>query len=51
MIKGFSEDEIKDIMNNREPYGLAFSSINLQSWDADTEVLLIMALRSQYLSK
>jgi hypothetical protein len=47
MLQQVPEQEINDIMANKSPYDLAFSGINLSTWDPDKEVFLIMAIRDQ----
>lgn len=51
MIKWVKEKEIKEIMNNKPPYELAFSGIHLPSWDPDKEVLMLLAIRNQFTQK
>jgi hypothetical protein len=43
-----NEEEINDILINKAPYDLAFSGINLKSWDPDKEVFMLLAIREQY---
>jgi hypothetical protein len=51
LMKGVSEAEIEDILDNKSPYELAFSGIRLPSWDPGKEVLMLMAIRQQTLSQ
>jgi hypothetical protein len=44
-------DEIKAIIEKKEPYELAFSGINLPTWDADKEVFMVLAIRDQFVTK
>jgi hypothetical protein len=48
--KNVTHQENDDIMNNKDPYQLAFSGVHLASWDTDKEVFLIMAIRDQYIN-
>jgi hypothetical protein len=48
LMRDIPETEVENIMQNNEPYQLAFSGIHLQSWDAEKEVYMIMAIREQY---
>lgn len=48
LLRGISEQEVDNIMEKKPPYSLAFSGINLPTWDPETEVILIMALRNQH---
>lgn len=43
-LRGVPEEEIMAIMDKKMPYSLAFSGINLPTWDPKTEVFIIMAL-------
>jgi len=47
IMKVVDEDDIEDMLDNKEPYELAFSGINLQTWDPDKEVLMLLAIRTQ----
>ena len=48
LLKGINEEEIEDILSNKPPYELAFSGINLPSWDPDKEVFMLLAIYHQY---
>lgn len=43
LMRGVTDKEVDDILQNKDPYQLAFSGIHLSSWGADKEVFLIMA--------
>jgi type II secretory pathway pseudopilin PulG len=43
-LRGVPEEEIMAVMDKKMPYSLAFSGINLPTWDPKTEVFIIMAL-------
>jgi hypothetical protein len=49
LIKGLKEDEIDNILANKSPYELAFSGIHLPTWDPDKEILMLLAIRKQYI--
>ena len=46
MKQGVTNEEINSIMMSRSPYELAFSGIQLPTWEPTKEVFLIMAIRS-----
>lgn len=46
--KNLADHEIEDILNNKDPFQLAFSGVHLPTWDVDKEVFLIMAIRGQH---
>jgi len=48
MIRGVSETETQQVLDNKPPYELAFSRIRLPTWDPDKEVFMIMAIRQQH---
>lgn len=51
MTRNIPEHEIKAIIEKKEPYEMAFSGINLPTWDADKEVFMVLAIRDQFVTK
>lgn len=47
-MRSVPDAEINRIMDKQNPYELAFSGVTLPSWDAEKEVLMIMAIRNQF---
>jgi hypothetical protein len=45
--QGLREPEVATILSKQTPYELTLSGINLQGWDVDKEVFIIMAIRNQ----
>jgi hypothetical protein len=48
LIKGIQDEEVEDILANKAPYDLAFSGIQLKSWDPDKEIFMLLAIREQF---